>query len=48
MLNEWSDRRPPGPRKPLLLRPPFWIGVVVILSGAAFAVPLVAWLLGWA
>ena len=46
MLNEWSDRRPPGPRKPLLLRASFWIGVVVILNCAAVAIPLATWLLG--
>ncbi|HEX8583364.1 MAG TPA: hypothetical protein VF680_03020 [Allosphingosinicella sp.] len=46
MLNEWSDRRPLEPRKPLLLRASFWIGVVVILNCAAVAIPLATWLLG--
>jgi hypothetical protein len=46
MLNEWSDRQPPGPRKPLLLRASFWIGALVALGSAGTVLQLAGRLLG--
>jgi hypothetical protein len=46
MLNEWSDRVPAAPRKPLLRRASFWIGVLVALGSAGFVWQLAERLLG--
>jgi hypothetical protein len=45
MLNEWSDRVPPGPRKPLLLSGLFWLGIMVALASAGLVYDLAARLL---
>jgi hypothetical protein len=45
MLNEWSDRVPPSPRKPLLLRGSFWLGFMVAMASAALVYDLAARLL---
>lgn len=45
MLNEWSDREPPSPRKHLLLRASFWVGALVALGSAGTVWQLVARLL---
>lgn len=42
MLNEWSDRAPPGPRKPILASWQFWSGVMTVLVGLAVLVGLFA------
>jgi len=31
MLNEWSDRPPPRPPRPLLMTGEFWVGVFTIV-----------------
>jgi hypothetical protein len=46
MLNEWSDREPPVPRKPLLLRASFWVGALVALGSAGTVWGLAARLFG--
>ena len=46
MLNEWSDRVPQVPRKPLLLRGSFWIGASVALGSAGLVWSLAERLFG--
>ncbi|HEY0149017.1 MAG TPA: hypothetical protein VGB70_08420 [Allosphingosinicella sp.] len=47
MLNEWSDRQPPRPQGPLLLRMEFWLGALVVLATIAQILQLALWLLSW-
>ena len=46
MLNEWSDRVPPQPKRPLLLRSEFWLGCLSTLVGIGLVADLLARLLG--
>lgn len=46
MLNDWSDRPPPGPRKPWLWSGEFWLGVASALAGCALLVGLGARVFG--
>ncbi len=46
MLNEWSDRRPPGPPRPFYLRGEFWLGVFTVAICGGFLFGMLAWLLG--
>ena len=43
MLNEWSDRPPPRPPRPLHRRGEFWLA----LFAAAVSIGLLAGFLGW-
>jgi hypothetical protein len=45
MLNEWSDREPEGPPRPLLLRAASWLIALTALGHAAVLIRLAAWLL---
>ena len=46
MLNEWSDRVPPHPKRPRWRRPELWLGLLVVLGAVAVAADLIARLLG--
>jgi hypothetical protein len=46
MLNEWSDRVPPRPPRPLLLKASFWLTMLLTLASAGFALNLASRLLG--
>jgi hypothetical protein len=42
MLNEWSDRPEPKPRRPFIASGEFWLGVVATLLGLTLIVGLAA------
>lgn len=48
MLNEWSDRTPPGPKPPLWRRSELWLGLVIGTVTIGQAINIAAWLLGLA
>ncbi len=46
MLNEWSDRPPPRPRKPWFSSGEFWLGVACTLVGLTLLVGFASRLFG--
>lgn len=42
MLNEWSDRTPPGSRKPLRTSVKFWLSLAATLIGLSILIGLFA------
>jgi hypothetical protein len=46
MLNEWSDRRPPGPRRPFYRQGEFWVGVFVVAVCGGFLLGLFSCVVG--
>lgn len=45
MLNDWSDRRPPRPPRPVHRRGELWLGLVTAAICGALLFGLLSWLL---